>query len=249
MHRHDPVERQRLDRRPVQPLPLRLRRLPVRPLRPPGPVGRELFSNRACCRTRRPARCSTCFPTSWPLGTRRWFVTALLIAAVRLSVLFAVGWRDRLAARRAVVRLGLPLRPQSADRQPGLPYVGWMLLAHAFLPPAPYGSLAARGRADPGGGWLMPQRIFAVAWILMALGYTLQRLHEAGQPVVAGRHGAAPRAREPAGPPDPIRDDAALPAAGRAAPRDLGAAWRWNSASRRWRCSAGCAPGCGCRCC
>jgi predicted DCC family thiol-disulfide oxidoreductase YuxK len=55
---------------------------------------------------------------------------------------------------------------------PGLPYVGWMLLAHACLPPAPYGSLAARGRTDPGNGWSMPPAIFLVAWVLMALGYT-----------------------------------------------------------------------------
>src|SRR5262249_39123064 len=55
---------------------------------------------------------------------------------------------------------------------PGLPYVGWLLLAHACLPPAPYGSWAARGRADPGNGWQVPEGIFRVAWILMALGYT-----------------------------------------------------------------------------
>ena len=55
---------------------------------------------------------------------------------------------------------------------PGLPYVGWLLLAHACLPPAPYGSWAARGRPDPGNGWRMPGGIFLVAWILMALGYT-----------------------------------------------------------------------------
>src|SRR5437588_563445 len=55
---------------------------------------------------------------------------------------------------------------------PGLPYVGWLLLAHACLPPAPYGSWAARGRTDPGNGWRMPPGIFLVAWILMALGYS-----------------------------------------------------------------------------
>ena len=48
----------------------------------------------------------------------------------------------------------------------------WLLLAHAFLPPAPYGSWAARGRADPAGGWRMPPPIFCVAWVVLALGYT-----------------------------------------------------------------------------
>src|SRR5262249_54671520 len=55
---------------------------------------------------------------------------------------------------------------------PSIPLIGWMLLAHLFLPPAPYGSLAARGRVDPGGGWRMPPAIFAAAWIVMALAYS-----------------------------------------------------------------------------
>jgi hypothetical protein len=68
--------------------------------------------------------------------------------------------------------VSLPLRPQSVISNPSLPFVGWMLLAHAFLPEAPYGSWMARGRPDPGGKWEMPPAIFAVAWIVMALGYT-----------------------------------------------------------------------------
>jgi predicted DCC family thiol-disulfide oxidoreductase YuxK len=40
------------------------------------------------------------------------------------------------------------------------------------LPTAPYGSWAARGRADPGGGWRLPAALFAAAWIVLALGYT-----------------------------------------------------------------------------
>lgn len=55
---------------------------------------------------------------------------------------------------------------------PGIPYVGWLLLAHTILLGAPYGSVASRGRPDPGGTWRMPSMLFAGAWILMALGYT-----------------------------------------------------------------------------
>jgi predicted DCC family thiol-disulfide oxidoreductase YuxK len=55
---------------------------------------------------------------------------------------------------------------------PTLPFVGWLLLAHAALPGRPYGSLGARGRVDPGGDWRMPAPIFTGAWILMALAYT-----------------------------------------------------------------------------
>jgi len=94
------------------------------------------------------------------------------VAAAGLSVLFAAGWHDRIAAVLlwyvwACLHGRMPL-----ITNPSLPFVGWMLLAHACLPPAPYGSWAARGRADPGGGWRMTPAIFAAAWVLMALGYS-----------------------------------------------------------------------------
>jgi hypothetical protein len=55
---------------------------------------------------------------------------------------------------------------------PSLPFVGWMLLAHSCLPRAPYGSLDARGRLDPGGEWTMPPAIHRAAWIVMAVAYS-----------------------------------------------------------------------------
>ena len=47
-----------------------------------------------------------------------------------------------------------------------------ILLAHVSLPGAPYGSWAARGRADPGGGWRFPDGTFRKAWIVLSVGYT-----------------------------------------------------------------------------
>ena len=42
------------------------------------------------------------------------------------------------------------------------------LLAHAWTPVRPYGSLAARGRPDPGGGWRMPAAIPLAARLALA---------------------------------------------------------------------------------
>jgi predicted DCC family thiol-disulfide oxidoreductase YuxK len=39
-----------------------------------------------------------------------------------------------------------------------------VLLLHAFTPGAPYGSLAARGRPDPGGRWHFPRGLYLVGW-------------------------------------------------------------------------------------
>jgi predicted DCC family thiol-disulfide oxidoreductase YuxK len=112
------------------------------------------------------------FPNVLALWDGPVFVTALVAVAAGLSVVFAAGWHERAASVAlwyvwACLHGRMPL-----IANPGLPYVGWMLLAHAFLPAAPYGSWAARGRVDPGNNWRMRDDIFLVAWILMAVGYT-----------------------------------------------------------------------------
>src|SRR5438067_1150934 len=89
---------------------------------------------------------------------------------------------------------------------PGLPYAGWLLLAHAFLPPAPYGSWAARGRADPGNGWRMPEGIFLVAWILMALGYTYSGVMKLVSPSWVDGTALARVLDNPLARPGPVRD-------------------------------------------
>jgi predicted DCC family thiol-disulfide oxidoreductase YuxK len=132
----------------------------------------ELFSNQGLLPDGRASPLLYLFPNILALWDGPVFVTAVLIVAVALSVLFAVGCWDRVAAVMlwyiwACLHGRMPL-----ISNPGLPYVGWMLLAHACLPPAPYGSWTARGRTDPGNNWRMPEPIFLVAWILMALGYS-----------------------------------------------------------------------------
>lgn len=98
-------------------------------------------------------------------------VAALIFVGLALSVLFALGVRDRLAALGLWYVWACLFTRNPLIQNPGIPYVGWLLLAHACLPRAPYGSYAARGRADPGGGWRLPGGIFAAAWIVMAVGY------------------------------------------------------------------------------
>jgi predicted DCC family thiol-disulfide oxidoreductase YuxK len=89
----------------------------------------------------------------------------LLIIAAIASVLFAIGLFDRIAA---VVMCGMLVWISS----PALPPVACLLLLHACLPAAPYGSWPARKRTDPRGGWSMPPAIFAFAWIALSLFYS-----------------------------------------------------------------------------
>lgn len=99
-------------------------------------------------------------------------VATVLSVAAGLSVMLAAGYRDRLAAI-CLLSVWVCLHGRSSlMANPGLPYVGLLLLVHACIPSAPYGSLAARGRVNPGGGWFMPQAIFNMVWLLMVLGYS-----------------------------------------------------------------------------
>jgi len=89
----------------------------------------------------------------------------LIAPAVTGAVFLAAGWRDRAAAILGLVVLGIIILAPALAGTPHAPLDArtlvwpWLLLAHLFVPAAPYGSMAARGRVDPAGGWHLP------AWI------------------------------------------------------------------------------------
>jgi predicted DCC family thiol-disulfide oxidoreductase YuxK len=146
------------------------------------PWGPELFSNAGVLAEGSKSPLLHLFPNVLMVWDGPTFVYSFISLAVVLSVAFAIGWWDRLAAVGlwyilACLHGRLPL-----IINPGMPYVGWLLLAHAFLPSAPYGSLAARGRVDPRGGWKMNDGIWAVAWILMAVGYSYSGITKLNSP-------------------------------------------------------------------
>ena len=124
------------------------------------------------------------------LSDEAWFSftlpLALHLALTLLGVgLVALGYRDRWAA------IGLFLLGWGHQvSAPGLGewavaflvdfavYGGFLL--HAATPRAPFGSVEAIGRPDPGGGWRMPRWIPNVAWgTQVALLVTLALLHDA----------------------------------------------------------------------
>lgn len=112
------------------------------------------------------------FPNVLALLDAPWFVAALLVVSAAAAVLFAAGRHDRWAAVWMWYVLACLFGRNPLIANPALPYVGWMLLAHLFVPAAPYGSLAARGRADPQGGWRLPREVFLAGWIVLALSYS-----------------------------------------------------------------------------
>ena len=108
--------------------------------------------------------------------------TGLAAIGAAASLLLVAGWQDRLVAA-ALLGLGAVLALAEPDRlvatYAGL---GWLLLMHVLLPRAPYGSVEARGRSDPGAGWRMPGWILGPTWVPLAAGVGWTLGHWAGLP-------------------------------------------------------------------
>lgn len=131
------------------------------------PWSRELFSTSGVLPDGSPLL--HLFPNVLALGD---VATPLLTLAAIAAVFFALGLFDRIAPLLMWYALACLFGRNPLIANPSLPFVGWLLLAHLFVPPAPFGSWAARNRIDPRGGWTMPRPLFAAAWIVMSLGYT-----------------------------------------------------------------------------
>ena len=99
-------------------------------------------------------------------GASQAVVFGVSLVAALLSVSFALGKFDRLVA---VLLSILWVTLIGGPEQLGLgsfPIVTSLLVLHLFVPPAPFGSVAALGRLDPGGGWRMPRTCLLVGWLL-----------------------------------------------------------------------------------
>lgn len=95
--------------------------------------------------------------------------TVLSAVGVVLCLFFGIGLWDRVAAL-GLMGLGLCLYGLDV-------FVDFLLVAHVLIPAAPYGSWAARGRVDPGGGWRMPPSLFASVRIALILCYVTLMAH------------------------------------------------------------------------
>jgi len=136
------------------------------------PWGTELFSNQGLLPEASLSPLTRAFPNLLACFDSPPVVTALLTLAMVSSLCFLLGAYDRWAALIIWYVWACLYGRNPLISDPSLPFVGWLLLAHALLPVRPYGSWSRRGDPDPGVGWRMPDAVFAAAWILMALAYS-----------------------------------------------------------------------------
>lgn len=119
------------------------------------------------------------FPNVFALAQDTSLSRSLLALAALASLAIAAGWKRRAAALvLGYLATAVYLRdPSSLARC--LPA---LILLHAAAPTAPFGSLAAKGRTDPGGGWRMPPDLFIVGWVVLASNYAFDGVTRLLQP-------------------------------------------------------------------
>jgi predicted DCC family thiol-disulfide oxidoreductase YuxK len=144
--------------------------------------GPELFSRVGLLPNPWASPLARLFPNVLTMWDSPDFVRCLLLITAGSGLLLALGLWDRTAAVLICYLNACFVGRNPLIVNPALPFLGWLLLAHAFLPATPYGSLAARGRSDPGGRWRMQPAIYAVAWMLMSFGYFYSGLMKLNSP-------------------------------------------------------------------
>jgi predicted DCC family thiol-disulfide oxidoreductase YuxK len=99
-------------------------------------------------------------------------VVALLWLGVASGVAVALGWFDRAGAVLAALILGWLYQRNPLIANPSLPLLGFLLVLHAFVPPRPFGSVAARRAGGARADWRLPGHLRNAAWVVLALSYS-----------------------------------------------------------------------------
>lgn len=99
-------------------------------------------------------------------------VSVLLVAGAVCGLCIAIGMYDRLCSILAAILLGWLYARNPLIANPSLPVVGWMLVAHAFLPSGAYGSWASKRQPEQWLTWFYPRPVWIAAWILLAVAYS-----------------------------------------------------------------------------
>ena len=136
------------------------------------PWGTELFSRQGMLGEASVSPLYPLFPNILFVADSPAVVATLLTAGMGLSLLFILGLRDRAAAIGLWYVWACLFSRNPLISNPSIPCIGWMLLAHACLPRGPRGSLDGRRSPSMSEQWVFPSSVFAVAWVVMSIGYT-----------------------------------------------------------------------------
>lgn len=135
------------------------------------PWGGELFSSAGVLPDGSMSVLIHLFPNVFALEDSTLFIDFVLLVCVGLSAcLLAEKWQ-RYAAVLLWYFWACLYGRDPLIGNPSLPFIGWLLLAHAFIPrPSRHRPLGERD--ESAASWCLPQDIYLSAWIVMAAAYT-----------------------------------------------------------------------------
>jgi predicted DCC family thiol-disulfide oxidoreductase YuxK len=134
------------------------------------PWGAELFSSAGVLPDGSFSPLIHLFPNILALWDSPLFVESCLGVAAVLSLFFIVGKFDRIAAVLIWYLWACFDGRNPLIGNPSLPFIGWLLLAHALIP---HHSRSLSTRNEEGSrAEKLPADIYLAAWILMSLAYT-----------------------------------------------------------------------------
>jgi len=136
------------------------------------PWGGEVFSREGVLPEASASPLTPYFPNVLSTCDSPAFVTGFIALGALLSVVLLLGKYDRPAAVGLWYIWTCLLGRNPLISNPSIPYVGWILLAHACLSGAGFSDWIRRGRLKGVAVWRMPAVLFGAAWAIMALGYT-----------------------------------------------------------------------------
>ena len=133
------------------------------------PYGTELFSNQGVLADPHLNFTHGILPNPLELWGSPAQVTAFLAAMILLSSFFTVGLLRRTSALLLWFGWACLFNRNNLISNPSIPYVGLLLILCALVPA---GEPLSFRKSKSESTWYLPWGIYAVAWILMAAGYT-----------------------------------------------------------------------------
>jgi len=142
------------------------------------PYAPEMFSNQGLVPDGFWNPTSKIFPNILNYYDGPIFTQTFLVLLTVFSAILIMGWRRPWVAILLWYGWACLFNRNIFIGNPGLPFIGWLLLALAVIPT---GEPLAKGTTK-NPDWIFPKEVFYGAWILLSLGYTLSGIHKLGSP-------------------------------------------------------------------
>lgn len=167
------------------------------------PYGAEIFSRQGMIPDARLNFTYGILPNPLEHWDSPQFVTIFLVAMLLLSAALALGLFRRTSALLLWYGWACLFNRNNLISNPGIPYVGLLLLLSVLLPP---GEPFALHRRKQDGTWDFPAVVYWVAWFLMAVGYTISGVIKLSSPSWANGTALAHLINNPLARPGLFRD-------------------------------------------